>query len=124
MVSDPSACGLIHVDLRADNLFGSVKDGYVAVDSQMDCRAPGIVDLGYLSSQSLAAEVNVAGSTALDSEAWKSYWLALGANLFIPALAMLTWETSNARWPGKFALALMLRWMTAATDLDLVSLVR
>ncbi|HVW31135.1 MAG TPA: phosphotransferase [Acidimicrobiia bacterium] len=120
---------LVHGDFRADNFFFHRDGSVVVIDFQMISRAHPVVDLAYLLSQSLrhpldrddqralvdryCGAARRAGSAGVDpDEVWLRYRIAVAWYLFIPALAMMTWDVANERGRA-MNLTLMERAVTA-----------
>ena len=99
---------LLHGDIRADNLFfrgGELK----IVDFQLSVRGAGAADIAYLVSQGLPTPVRRGEDQALVreyvaalerrgitdygfGEAWRDYRFAEALLLFMPVVALLTWD--------------------------------
>lgn len=99
---------LLHGDIRADNMFfrgGALK----VVDFQLAVRGAGAADIAYLVSQGLPTEVrqgrdeelvgayvSQVGGYPFD-EAWRHYRLATALLLYMPVVALLTWDVAPER---------------------------
>ncbi|MGU3498588.1 phosphotransferase [Mycobacterium sp. C31M] len=99
---------LLHGDIRADNMFFR-GDDLKLVDFQLTVRGAGAADIAYLVSQGLPTEIRrgrdeslVVEYTALVpdypfDEAWREYRLATALLLYMPVVALLTWDTVPER---------------------------
>lgn len=104
---------LLHGDIRADNLFFR-GDELKIVDFQLSVRGAGAADIAYLVSQGLPASVRRGRDRALVreyvdalesrgitdygvDEAWRDYRFAVALLLFMPVVAMLTWDVAPER---------------------------
>lgn len=129
---------LIHGDTRGDNWF--FDDGHEArvLDFQLVKQAAGMVDVAYLTSQSLSIERRRAADEELvrhyvgclcangiegyDFEtAWRQYRLATYLMIFMPLVAIAAWERTNERG-RELLLVLMERALAAIDDLDVRAL--
>ncbi|MCF6386992.1 ecdysteroid 22-kinase family protein [Mycobacterium sp. MBM] len=99
---------LLHGDIRADNLFFR-GDELKIVDFQLSVRGAGAADIAYLVSQGLPTSVRCGTDealvrgyvSALESrgitdyafdEAWRDYRCGVALLLFMPVVALLTWD--------------------------------
>ncbi|MGW0157958.1 phosphotransferase [Mycobacterium sp. NPDC003323] len=99
---------LLHGDIRADNMF-FCGDELKLVDFQLTVRGAGAADIAYLIGQGLPTEVRsgqderlVAEYAALVpdypfGEAWRDYRLATALLLYMPVVALLTWDSVPER---------------------------
>lgn len=104
---------LLHGDIRADNMF--FRDGELKiVDFQLAVRGAGAADIAYLVSQGLptpsrrgndeslvrdyVAALEKRGVTDyVFDEAWRDYRLGVALLLFMPVVALLTWDVVPER---------------------------
>lgn len=129
---------LVNGDLRADNLFFAETGPHVTVDYQFAGRGCGMWDVAYLVGQGLTpAErggherelVTRYVQTLADSgveypfdQAWQQFQIAVVAQIALPLLAMISWDTLNPR--GQELLqVLMERSFSIIADTDAVSAV-
>lgn len=99
---------LLHGDIRADNMFfrgGALK----VVDFQLTVRGAGAADIAYLVSQGLPTEVRQGRDAELlgayvsqvggypFDEAWRHYRFATALLLYMPVVALLTWDVAPER---------------------------
>ncbi|WNG83850.1 phosphotransferase [Mycobacterium sp. ITM-2016-00316] len=104
---------LLHGDIRADNLFFR-GDELKIVDFQLSVRGGGAADIAYLVSQGLPTSVRRGKDevlvreyvAALESrgitdygfdEAWRDYRFGVALLLFMPVVALLTWDVVPER---------------------------
>lgn len=104
---------LLHGDIRADNLFFR-GDELKIVDFQLAVRGAGAADIAYLVSQGLPTSVRRGQDDALVREyvaalksrgvtdyefeqAWRDYRFAVALLLFMPVVALLTWDVVPER---------------------------
>ncbi|KHO21295.1 phosphotransferase [Mycolicibacterium setense] len=118
---------LLHGDIRADNMFfrgGALK----VVDFQLTVRGAGAADIAYLVSQGLPTEVrqgrdeelvgayvSQVGGYPFD-EAWRHYRLATALLLYMPVVALLTWDVAPER-SRQLCLTLIDRAVAAIEDI-------
>lgn len=119
---------LLHGDIRADNMFFR-GDELKLVDFQLTVRGAGAADIAYLVSQGLPTEIRrgqdeqlVAEYTALVpdypfDEAWRDYRLATALLLYMPVVALLTWDSAPER-SRQLCLTLIDRAVAAIDDTD------
>ncbi|OBB79927.1 phosphotransferase [Mycolicibacterium peregrinum] len=119
---------LLHGDIRADNMFFR-EDALKVVDFQLTVRGAGAADIAYLVSQGLPTEVRrgrdeelvreyvsqVDGYTF--DEAWRHYRLATALLLYMPVVALLTWDVAPER-SRQLCLTLIDRAVAAIEDID------
>ncbi|SCX08850.1 phosphotransferase [Mycolicibacterium fluoranthenivorans] len=130
---------LVNGDLRADNLFFSDTGPHVTVDYQFAGRGCGMWDVAYLVGQGLTPEerdgrerelvaryVDTLDGLGIDypfDRAWQQFQIAVVAQIALPLLAMISWETLNPR--GQELLqVLMERSFAIIADTDAVRAVR
>jgi aminoglycoside phosphotransferase (APT) family kinase protein len=104
---------LLHGDIRADNLFFR-GDELRIVDFQLAVRGAGVADIAYLVSQGLPTAVRRGKDEALVrdyvsaleirgvtdygfGEAWRDYRFGVALLLFMPVVALLTWDVVPER---------------------------
>ncbi|CAM3696718.1 phosphotransferase [Mycobacterium frederiksbergense] len=104
---------LLHGDIRADNLFFR-GDELKIVDFQLAVRGAGAADIAYLVSQGVPTSVRRGKDEALVrgyvaalesrgvtdygfSEAWRDYRFGVALLLFMPVVALLTWDVVPER---------------------------
>lgn len=104
---------LLHGDIRADNLFFR-GDELKIVDFQLAVRGAGAADIAYLVSQGLPTAVRRGRDDALVrdyvgalerrgitdyafDEAWRDYRFGVALLLFMPVVALLTWDVVPER---------------------------
>ncbi len=104
---------LLHGDIRADNLFFR-GDELKIVDFQLSVRGAGAADIAYLVSQGLPTSVRRGKDEALVREyvaalesrgvtdygfddAWRDYRFGVALLLFMPVVALLTWDVVPER---------------------------
>lgn len=104
---------LLHGDIRADNLFFR-GDELKIVDFQLAVRGAGAADIAYLVSQGLPTSVRRGRDEALVrdyvaalesrgvtdygyDEAWRDYRFGVALLLFMPVVALLTWDVVPER---------------------------
>ncbi|WKG05466.1 phosphotransferase [Mycolicibacterium sp. HK-90] len=119
---------LLHGDIRADNMFfrgGELK----VVDFQLSVRGAGAADVAYLVSQGLPAEVRRGHDEELLREyvgqvtgysfedAWRHYRLAVALLMYMPVVALLTWDAAPER-SRQLCLTLIDRAVAAIEDID------
>lgn len=119
---------LLHGDIRADNMFFR-EDALKVVDFQLTVRGAGAADIAYLVSQGLPTELRrgrdeellreyvsqVDGYTF--DEAWRHYRFATALLLYMPVVALLTWDVAPER-SRQLCLALIDRAVAAIEDID------
>ncbi|MGV0784572.1 phosphotransferase [Mycolicibacterium sp. XJ775] len=119
---------LLHGDIRADNMFFR-EDALKVVDFQLSVRGAGAADIAYLVSQGLPTEVRhgrdeellrdyvsqVAGYTF--DEAWRHYRFATALLLYMPVVALLTWDVAPER-SRQLCLTLIDRAVVAIEDIN------
>lgn len=119
---------LLHGDIRADNMFFR-DDTLKVVDFQLAVRGAGAADIAYLVSQGLPTEVRrghdvdlvreyvgqVAGYSF--DEAWRHYRFATALLLYMPVVALLTWDVAPER-SRQLCLTLIDRAVAAIEDID------
>jgi ecdysteroid kinase len=104
---------LVNGDLRADNLFFSTAGAHTTVDFQLASRGCGMWDVAYLVGQGLTPDerggrerdlvrryVETLGGLGIDyhfDRAWQQFQIAVVAQVALPLLAMMSWETLNPR---------------------------
>lgn len=119
---------LLHGDIRADNMFFR-DDALKVVDFQLTVRGAGAADIAYLVSQGLPTDlrrghdeellreyVGLVDGYAFD-EAWRHYRLATALLMYMPVVALLTWDTAPER-SRKLCLTLIDRAVAAIEDID------
>jgi hypothetical protein len=130
---------LVNGDLRADNLFFSTAGAHTTVDFQLASRGCAMWDVAYLVGQRLTPDER--GGRERDllrryvdtleglgihypvDRAWQQFQIAVVAQVALPLLAMMSWETLNAR--GRELLqVLMERCFQIVADTDAVSAVQ
>lgn len=104
---------LLHGDIRADNMFfrtGELK----IVDFQLSVRGAGAADIAYLVSQGLPTTTRTGNDEALVGdyvaalrtrgiadygfeEAWRHYRFGIALLLYMPVVALLTWDVVPER---------------------------
>lgn len=118
---------LLHGDIRADNMFFR-GDALKLVDFQLTVRGAGAADIAYLVSQGLPT----ATRRGLDEqlvrdytgqvpgyrfdEAWRHYRLATALLLYMPVVALLTWDAAPER-SRRLCLTLIDRAVAAIADI-------
>ncbi|BBX93627.1 phosphotransferase [Mycolicibacterium boenickei] len=119
---------LLHGDIRADNMFFR-DDALKVVDFQLTVRGAGAADIAYLVSQGLPTEVRrghdeelVREYVSLVSgypfdEAWRHYRFATALLLYMPVVALLTWDVAPER-SRQLCLTLIDRAVAAIEDID------
>jgi len=130
---------LVNGDLRADNLFFTETGPHVTVDYQFAGRGCGMWDVAYLVGQGLTPHerggrerdlvtryVEALAAAGVDypvEAAWQQFQIAVAAQIALPLLAMISWDTLNPR--GQELLqVLMERSFAIIADTDAVSAVR
>lgn len=120
---------IIHGELRGENLFFDHDGSLMLIDFQAATQGSGVIDVAYLLSQSLPAELRrgqderlvrrywnglVAGGVTgyTWEQAWEQYRLAVAYNLILPGVAFTAYESSDQR--GKTLLLTMLSRASAA----------
>jgi Ecdysteroid kinase-like family len=130
---------LVNGDLRADNLFFDGAARHFTVDFQFTGRGSGMWDVAYLVGQGLDPAVR--GGRERDlvhryvsaladqgieypyERAWEQFQIAVVAQVALPLLAMMSWDTLNSR--GKELLqVLMERCFQIIADTDALGIVR
>lgn len=123
---------LLHGDIRADNLFFR-GDEIKIVDFQLAVRGAGAADIAYLVSQGLPTSVRRGNDetlvrgyvAALETrgvtdyafdEAWRDYRFGVALLLFMPVVALLTWDVVPER-SRQLCLTLIDRAVAAIEDL-------
>ncbi|OLP03882.1 aminoglycoside phosphotransferase [Mycolicibacterium porcinum] len=119
---------LLHGDIRADNMFFR-DDALKVVDFQLTVRGAGAADIAYLVSQGLPTEVRRGYDEELVreyvslvpgypfDEAWRHYRFATVLLLYMPVVALLTWDVAPER-SRQLCLALIDRAVAAIEDID------
>lgn len=119
---------LLHGDIRADNMFFR-GDELKLVDFQLSVRGAGAADIAYLVSQGLPTEVRRGRDEELVGEyvalvpdypyqrAWQHYRLATALLLYMPVVALLTWDVAPER-SRRLCLTLIDRAVAAIDDVD------
>lgn len=119
---------LLHGDIRADNMFFR-DDALKVVDFQLTVRGAGAADIAYLVSQGLPTEVRRGQDEALLREyvgqvdgyafddAWRHYRFATALLLYMPVVALLTWDAAPER-SRQLCLTLIDRAVAAIEDID------
>lgn len=119
---------LLHGDIRADNMFFR-DDALKVVDFQLAVRGAGAADIAYLVSQGLPTEVRRGHDVELlreyvsqvdgypFDEAWRHYRFATALLLYMPVVALLTWEIAPER-SRRLCLTLIDRAVAAIEDID------
>ncbi|MCV7434721.1 phosphotransferase [Mycolicibacterium bacteremicum] len=119
---------LLHGDIRADNMFFR-GDELKLVDFQLSVRGAGAADIAYLVSQGLPTEVRRGRDEELVGEyvalvpdypyqrAWQHYRLATALLLYMPVVALLTWDVAPER-SQRLCLTLIDRAVAAIDDVD------
>jgi aminoglycoside phosphotransferase (APT) family kinase protein len=104
---------LLHGDIRADNMFFR-GDELKIVDFQLSVRGAGAADIAYLVSQGLPTALRQGNDEALVreyvaalhgrgvtdyefDEAWRDYRFGVALLLFMPVVALLTWDVVPER---------------------------
>ncbi|BBY67026.1 hypothetical protein MHEL_52690 [Mycolicibacterium helvum] len=130
---------LVNGDLRADNLFFNESGPHLTVDYQFAGRGCGMWDVAYLVGQGLTPQERAGRERALVTryvetlaesgidypfdQAWQQFQIAVVAQIALPLLAMISWDTLNPR--GQELLqVLMERSFAIIADTDAVSAVR
>jgi hypothetical protein len=130
---------LVNGDLRADNLFFSEAGPHTTVDFQFASRGCGMWDVAYLVGQGLTPDerggrerdlvgryVEILAGLGIDypfDRAWQQFQVAVVAQVGLPLLATMSWETLNPR--GRELLqVLMERCFQIVADTDAVSAVQ
>lgn len=118
---------LLHGDIRADNMFFKGR-ALKVVDFQLTVRGAGAADIAYLVSQGLPTEVRRGRDEELVSayvgqvcgypfdEAWRHYRFATALLLYMPVVALLTWEVAPER-SRQLCLTLIDRAVAAIEDI-------
>lgn len=124
---------LLHGDIRADNMFFR-GDEIKIVDFQLAGRGAGAADIAYLVSQGLPSGLRRGNDrelvgeyvAALQShgvddysfdEAWRHYRFGVALLMYMPAVALLTWDVVPER-SRQLCLTLIDRAVTAIEDID------
>lgn len=119
---------LLHGDIRADNMFFR-EDALKVVDFQLTVRGAGAADVAYLVSQGLPTEVRRGHDMQLMreyvgqvdgyafDEAWRHYRFATALLLYMPVVALLTWDVAPER-SRQLCLTLIDRAVAAIDDID------
>jgi aminoglycoside phosphotransferase (APT) family kinase protein len=119
---------LLHGDIRADNMFFR-GDALKVVDFQLTVRGAGAADIAYLVSQGLPTEVRRGNDEQLLREyvsqvdgysfddAWRHYRFATALLMYMPVVALLTWDTVPER-SRQLCLTLIDRAVAAIEDID------
>ncbi|MBU9764325.1 phosphotransferase [Mycobacterium sp. TNTM28] len=119
---------LLHGDIRADNMFFR-DDALKLVDFQLSVRGAGAADIAYLVSQGLPADVRRGHDEELlreyvgqvdgysFDEAWRHYRLATALLMYMPVVALLTWDAAPER-SRQLCLTLIDRAIAAIEDID------
>ena len=123
---------LLHGDIRADNVFFR-GDELKIVDFQLAVRGAGAADIAYLVSQGLPASVRRGHDETLVreylaelaqrgvtdygfDEAWRHYRLGVALLLYMPVVALLTWDVVPER-SRRLCLTLIDRAVAAIDDI-------
>ena len=119
---------LLHGDIRADNMFFR-DDALKVVDFQLTVRGAGAADIAYLVSQGLPTELRHGHDAELlreyvsqvdgypFDEAWRHYRFATALLLYMPVVALLTWDVAPER-SRQLCLTLIDRAVAAIEDID------
>lgn len=119
---------LLHGDIRADNMFFH-DDALKLVDFQLTVRGAGAADIAYLVSQGLPTEVRRGYDELLLreyvdqvegyplDEAWRHYRFATALLLYMPVVALLTWDVAPER-SRQLCLTLIDRAVAAIDDVN------
>lgn len=119
---------LLHGDIRADNMFFR-NEALKVVDFQLTVRGAGAADIAYLVSQGLPTEVRRGHDEGLlreyvgqvdgypFEEAWRHYRLATALLLYMPVVALLTWDVAPER-SRQLCLTLIDRAVAAIEDIN------
>ncbi|QZH58394.1 ecdysteroid 22-kinase family protein [Mycolicibacterium farcinogenes] len=119
---------LLHGDIRADNMFFR-DDSLKVVDFQLSVRGAGAADIAYLVSQGLPTAVRRGRDEQLlreyvlqvdgysFDEAWRHYRFATALLLYMPVVALLTWDVAPER-SRQLCLTLIDRAVAAIEDID------
>jgi aminoglycoside phosphotransferase (APT) family kinase protein len=121
---------LLHGDIRADNMFFS-GDRMKVVDFQFACVGAGAVDIAYLVSQGLPADIRRGQDETLlrgylrdlgdvgysFDEAWRHYRLATGFLIVLPVITLLGWDALPQR-SRDLCLTLTDRAVATIADID------
>lgn len=119
---------LLHGDIRADNMFFH-DNALKVVDFQLTVRGAGAADIAYLVSQGLPPEVRRGHDADLlreyvaqvdgysFEEAWRHYRFATALLLYMPVVALLTWDVAPER-SRQLCLTLIDRAVAAIEDID------
>ncbi|OFB37988.1 aminoglycoside phosphotransferase [Mycolicibacterium sp. (ex Dasyatis americana)] len=119
---------LLHGDIRADNMFFR-DDALKVVDFQLTVRGAGAADIAYLVSQGLPTEVRRGHDAELlreyvgqvdgysFDEAWRHYRFATALLLYMPVVALLTWDVAPER-SRQLCLTLIDRAVAAIEDVN------
>ncbi len=119
---------LLHGDIRADNMFFR-EDALKVVDFQLSVRGAGAADIAYLVSQGLPTEVRRGQDEDLlreyvgqvdgysFDEAWRHYRFATALLLYMPVVALLTWDVAPER-SRQLCLTLIDRAVAAIEDIN------
>ncbi len=123
---------LLHGDIRADNLFFR-GDEVKVVDFQLAVRGAGAADIAYLVSQGLPSAARRGHDQALVREylgdlrrrgvtdygyeqAWRDYRFAVALLLYMPVVALLTWDAVPER-ARQLCITLIDRAVTATDEI-------
>ena len=123
---------LLHGDIRADNMFFRGEELKI-VDFQLAVRGAGAADIAYLVSQGLPCSVRRGHDEALVhgylealrqrgvtdygfDEAWRHYRLGVALLLYMPVVALLTWDVVPER-SRQLCVRLIDRAVTAIEDI-------
>ncbi|WP_166903944.1 phosphotransferase [Mycobacterium sp. DL440] len=124
---------LVHGDIRADNMFFRGDDLKV-VDFQLTVRGAGAADIAYLVSQGLPTEVRRGHDEQLVGEyvrrmaelgvtdysfdeAWRHYRFGVALLMYMPVIALLTWDSAPER-SRRLCLTLIDRAVATIEDID------
>ncbi|MGV0814108.1 phosphotransferase [Mycolicibacterium boenickei] len=119
---------LLHGDIRADNMFFR-DDALKVVDFQLTVRGAGAADIAYLVSQGLPPEVRRGQDEELVreyvdhvgtypfEEAWRHYRLGVALLMYMPVVALLTWDVAPER-SRQLCLTLIDRAVATIEDID------
>ena len=124
---------LLHGDIRADNMFFRGEE-LKLVDFQLTVRGSGIADIAYLVSQGLPSAMRSGRDRELVEEyhhrlwargvhdysveeAWRDYRLATALLVYMPVVALLTWDIAPER-SRRLCLTLVDRAVSAIAEID------
>ena len=127
---------LLHGDIRADNMFFRGQDIKI-VDFQLSLRGAGAADIAYLVSQGLPTPLRRGHDHALVQEyvarlkahgvddysfdeAWRHYRLGVALLMYMPVVALLTWDAVPER-SRRLCVTLVDRAVAAIEDIGALS---